>query len=95
MTGSANGVRLTAFDRALELLALGQAAEAYASRRGDPGSAGYRRAWLSFRRRFHSLQELREWRASAASRTQTAGGPRVTQLRSTPLAAEDRRVLPH
>jgi hypothetical protein len=56
----------TPFDRALELVELRRAAEAYASRHGQVGSAGYRTAWLKFRRRIQSIDELQRWRAKAA-----------------------------
>jgi hypothetical protein len=58
----------TPFDRALELRALREAAEAYAGQRGKPGSATYRRAWLTFRRRIRSMEDLRQWRAAAVRR---------------------------
>lgn len=58
----------TPFDRALELQALGQAADAYAARHGEAGSASYRTAWLAFRQRIQSMRDLRRWRASASGR---------------------------
>lgn len=78
--GSTNGSSSNPFDRALELRALAEAAEAYAARRGEPGSANYRRALLAFRQRFQTLEELRQWRAAAAARKPPAGPPRP-QLR--------------
>jgi hypothetical protein len=56
----------TVFDRALELLELRRAAEAYASRHGDIGSVGYRAAWLRFRQRVQSIDDLQWMRAKAA-----------------------------
>lgn len=62
----------TPLDRALELRALREAAEAYAAQRGEPGSASYRRAWLTFRQRIQSTEDLRRLRAAAATRTPPA-----------------------
>lgn len=62
----------TPFDRALELRALREAAELYAGQRGKPGSASYRSAWLTFRRRIRSMEDLRRWRTSTARRGRPA-----------------------
>ena len=56
----------TVFDRALELQELRRAAEAYASRHGDVGSVRYRAAWLRFRQRVQSIDDLQRMRAKAA-----------------------------
>jgi hypothetical protein len=58
----------TAFDHALELHDLRVAAEMYAASHGEPGSAGYRAAWLRFRRRIHSIEDLQRLRAASAPR---------------------------
>ena len=50
---------------------LRQAAEAYASRHGEAGSATYRAAWLRFSQRIRSIDDLRRIRASAARRKAT------------------------
>ena len=70
--GYRNTAHRTPFDRALELRALREAAEVYAGQRGKPGSASYRSAWLTFRRRIRSMEDLRRWRASAARRGRPA-----------------------
>jgi hypothetical protein len=56
----------TPFDRALELLELRRAADVYASRHGEPGSAAYRAAWLRFRQRILCIEDLQRMRASSA-----------------------------
>ena len=47
------------FDRSLETRILSDAAEEYGLRHGQPGTAAYRAAWLEFRRRFRTLEDLR------------------------------------
>lgn len=53
----------TAFDNALELNELAREAKAYASRHGEPGSADYRAAWLRFRQKVQSVDDLQRLRA--------------------------------
>lgn len=91
----------TPFDRALELRELRRAAEAYASRHGKVGSAGYRTAWLKFRRRIQSIDELQRWRAKAARaqpRRDTPPSRARQTVRPSPVAvprsAADRPPLP-
>jgi GAF domain-containing protein len=62
------------FDRSLEEHALGVAAEAYARRFGDLRSEGYRTAWLEFRRRVRTIEDLHRWQSkrAAARRDTTA-----------------------
>lgn len=62
----------SAFDRSLELRELRRAAEAYAARRGEPGSASYRDAWLRFRRRIPSIEDLQRIRTASARTTSSA-----------------------
>lgn len=86
-------VSSTPFDRALEMRALREAAEAYAAKRGEPGSPSYRAAWLKFRQRFQSMEELRQWRScvarrAAQDRTPTAPARSRERARARrPLAA--------
>jgi hypothetical protein len=61
-----HGSLSSAFDHALELQELQEAAEAYASRHGEPGSEAYREAWMRFRRRVRTVEDLRRMRARAA-----------------------------
>lgn len=91
----------TPFDRALELRELRRAAEAYASRHGEVGSAGYRAAWLKFRQRIQSIHELQRLRAKAARakpRRDTPPSPAARTVRPSPVAvprsAADRPPLP-
>jgi hypothetical protein len=58
----------TAFDQALEQRALREAAEAYATRHGEPGSPAYRAAWLRFRQRIRTLDDLRAAREARRRR---------------------------
>lgn len=57
-----------AFDRALELHDLDEAAIAYALRHGEPESASYQAAWLKFRRGIRTADDLRRARQAAARR---------------------------
>jgi len=59
------------FDDALEHRELARAAEVYASTRGGPGSPEYRAAWLQFRRKVKTIEDLRSARARAAVRART------------------------
>jgi hypothetical protein len=68
----------TAFDRALELHELRLAAEAYASRHGEMGSAGYRAAWLRFRQRIQSIHDLQRMRAKATG-AKARRDPRISR----------------
>jgi len=54
----------TAFDQALENQALGEAAEDYALHHGNPGSPEYRAAWLRFRQRVRTVDDLMESEAA-------------------------------
>lgn len=56
------------FDRALEQREFERAAVAYASARGAPGTPEYRAAWLYFRRRVQTGENLRRARAKAVAR---------------------------
>jgi uncharacterized protein with gpF-like domain len=56
------------FDRALELHDLDEAADEFASRHGEHGSADYREAWLRFRARVHTAEDLRRLRLAARER---------------------------
>jgi hypothetical protein len=56
------------FDRALELHDLDEAAEHYASRYGKPGSDDYRAAWLRFRKRVRTAEDLERLRQAALKR---------------------------
>lgn len=47
------------FDRSLETRELLAAAEEHALRRGEPGTAAYRAAWLEFRQRVRTIEDLR------------------------------------
>lgn len=67
-----SGEGLNPFDRALELQALADAADAYASRYGDRGSDSYHTAWLKFRHRVQSLADLRRLQKSRAGRMRAA-----------------------
>lgn len=53
----------TPFDRALETRELTAAADAYALRHGQPGSLAYRAAWMRFRHRINTIDDLRRWRS--------------------------------
>lgn len=55
-----------AFDQAISLQLLRQAADDYASRHGPRGSSAYRAAWLRFRQHIHSIDDLHRMRAQAA-----------------------------
>ena len=70
---------MTPFDRALEDQALRDAAEAYALRRGEPGTSEYRAAWLRFRRRFDALDDA-ERAHTRHTRTTTASEPARAQI---------------
>jgi hypothetical protein len=58
--------KLSAFDQALSFRMLREAADDYASRHGRHGSAEYRAAWLRFRQRVKSLDDLQRIRAKAS-----------------------------
>ena len=75
----------TVFDRALELQELRRAAEAYASRHGDVGSVRYRAAWLRFRQRVQSIDDLQRMRAKAA---------RIKPLRDPPTSRAKQAARP-
>jgi predicted RNA polymerase sigma factor len=62
----------TAFDQALEERALREAAEDYALKRGKSGSPDYDAAWLRFRHRIRTLDDLERWRASTRYRRKAA-----------------------
>jgi hypothetical protein len=49
----------TPFDDALAAQALSDAADAYARRRGNPGTPEYREAWMRFRERIKTIADLR------------------------------------
>ena len=53
----------SAFDRSLEQQVLGVAAEEYAGQFGDPRTEGYRTAWLEFRHRIRTIEELHRWQS--------------------------------
>jgi hypothetical protein len=63
----------TPFDDALEQRDLREAADAYASQYGESGSGAYREAWLRFRRRIRTLEDLRQMRAATRRRTAQSG----------------------
>jgi anti-sigma B factor antagonist len=58
----------SAFDRALEERALRDAAARYALRSGEPGSPGYRAAWLRFRANIQTLDDLQRRRIMKGQR---------------------------
>lgn len=75
VAGAPNGTRSSPpaasrnpFDTALERTELAQAARAYALHHGEPGSAGYRAAWLRFRRHIQSIEDLERLRRPSARR---------------------------
>jgi hypothetical protein len=63
----------SAFDRALSLHVLHNAAIDYAARRGQPGSAAYRAAWMTFRTHIQSIDDLERMRARSARRPANRG----------------------
>lgn len=71
--------QLTPFDRSLELRELRDAAAAYASRHGEPGSAAYRSAWLRFRRHVKSLEDLQRLRDAARRKPAARSKPRQSR----------------
>lgn len=90
-----------AFDQALELTDVLVAAERYALRRGEPGSAAYFVAWLRFRRRVRTGEDLRRLRAAAEARQRarraidahsenSALADQASVLRAAPLARPHR-----
>jgi hypothetical protein len=60
------------FDDALVRRELLLAADEYASRQGERGSPAYRAAWLRFRQRIKTEEDVRRWRAAVARRNQRA-----------------------
>ena len=52
----------SSFDRSLETRELIAAAEEYALRRGPRQTPAYRAAWLEFRHRIRTIEDLRRWR---------------------------------
>jgi len=58
----------TAIDQALEYQALREAAEDYTRTPGNPGSPEYRAAWVRFRYRIRTLDDLERWQASTRYR---------------------------
>jgi hypothetical protein len=68
------------FDRSLELHDLDEAADEYALRHGEPGSATYMGAWVRFRQRIKTAEDLRDMRATA--RRRAAGEPHNKAARS-------------
>jgi hypothetical protein len=65
----------TAFDTALEQRDLYEEAVAYALRHGAPGTAAYRDAWVKFRRRIRTVEDLRRWRRNATAKAERATAP--------------------
>lgn len=63
----------TPFDTALQYSDLIDAAEEYALTHGDPGTPEYRVAWLRFRRRIRTGDDLHRWRAARARRSSRRG----------------------
>src|SRR5262249_8433592 len=79
------------FDRALEARMLAVAAEAYAARRGAPGSRAYRRPWRQFRGQVRTVGDLEEWRLRSiqrqrAVRTLKASVTQAQRIGATPKA---------
>jgi GAF domain-containing protein len=66
------------FDRSLEAHELGVAARGYAQRHGKPGTVEYREAWLEFRARVRTTEDLRRLREEAG----TAGSEAAKVLRA-------------
>ncbi|HET8977585.1 MAG TPA: hypothetical protein VFN87_05455 [Solirubrobacteraceae bacterium] len=65
----------TPFDTALQFSDLRDAAEEYALTHGSPGTAEYLAAWIRFRQRVRTGEDLRRWRSARARRPrQRAGG---------------------
>lgn len=62
----------TPFDEALSRRELDRRAREYALRHGKPGCAAYRTAWMRFRQKFKTLDDLERWRAARARREQPA-----------------------
>ncbi len=58
----------TPFDDALMQHSLRAAADAYARRHGTPGTTAYRTAWLEFRRRIRTSEDLQRWEAALAAK---------------------------
>lgn len=81
----------SAFDRSLELRELSRAAEDYAARHGEPGSAAYRAAWVKFRQQIRSIQDLQRLRAriqrpkARRAQARIARAPRQSQAVREPV----------
>jgi hypothetical protein len=82
------GARL-AFDRSLELRELRRAAEDFAARHGEPGSAAYRAAWLKFRQQIRSIEDLERLRAKIRRRN---GVSQIAQARAAKAARQSDAV---
>lgn len=78
---AAEAVMGTAFDQALVNHALGEAADHYARQRGSPGSPEYRAAWIRFRSRIRTLDDLERWR------THQRWSGRTSRQRATPIVS--------
>jgi hypothetical protein len=82
------------FDRALAQQALRVAADTYAVRFGTPRSAAYRAAWLKFRQRIRTLEDLHRWEAAiatkAAERQRLAGAAGAVPGRDAQRARSSR-----
>jgi hypothetical protein len=71
-----------AFDEALARGDLSAAADGYAARSGEPGSAPYRAAWLKFRQRIKTPEDFRRWQR-AVEQKEHLDHPRAAATRTS------------